>query len=158
MLDAGQSEAGNTIPAGRFCTTSMRWFSFLLAMCAGPVFGQQNLLSTLQITLVTDQIHEPTSITNAGDGSDRLFVSERAGRIWILDANRQLVATPFLDVHTRVGSVQGEQGLLSVAFHPDYENNGRFFVNYTDLGGNTVVSQFNVSGNPNVADAGSETI
>ncbi len=120
--------------------------------------AQQGLLGKLTLTPVNDQISTPTSIVNAGDGSNRLFITERAGRIWILDQNRQRLATPFLDINTLVGAANGEQGLLSVAFHPSYASNGRFFVNYTNLSGNTVVSQFTVSANPNVANAGSEQI
>ncbi len=64
--------------------------------------------------------------------------------------------TPFLDISDRVGSSGSEQGLLSVAFHPNYKENGRLFVDYTDTDGNTVVSRFQAQGNS--ADASSETI
>ncbi|MGB8982004.1 MAG: PQQ-dependent sugar dehydrogenase, partial [Anaerolineales bacterium] len=89
------------------------------------------------------------------DGSGRLFVIEKAGRIRIIE-NNQLLATPFLDVTDRVGSSSNEQGLLGLAFHPRYAENGRFFVNYTDLNGDTVIARFQVSGDPNAADPNSE--
>jgi glucose/arabinose dehydrogenase len=89
------------------------------------------------------------------DGSGRLFVIEKAGRIRILQ-NDQLLATPFLDISERVGSRGNEQGLLGLAFDPRYQQNGRFFVNYTDTNGNTVIARFQVSSDPNVADPQSE--
>jgi len=90
------------------------------------------------------------------DGSGRLFVIEKSGRIRIID-NNQLLETPFLDITDRVGSNGNEQGLLGLAFHPRYQENGRFFVNYTDTsGGDTVIARFQVSSDPNVADPNSE--
>jgi len=89
------------------------------------------------------------------DGSGRLFVIEKAGRIRIIE-NNQLLSTPFLDVTDRVGSSSNEQGLLGLAFHPQYAENGRFFVNYTDLNGDTVIARFQVSSDPNAADPNSE--
>jgi glucose/arabinose dehydrogenase len=89
------------------------------------------------------------------DGSGRLFVIEKTGRIRIIE-NNQLVETPFLDISDRVGSSGNEQGLLGLAFHPKYKENGRFFVNYTDNNGNTVIARFQVSSDPNVADPASE--
>lgn len=89
------------------------------------------------------------------DGSGRLFVIEKVGRIRIIE-NDQLVATPFLDISDRVGSNGNEQGLLGMAFHPQYAENGRLFVNYTDTNGDTVIARFQVSSDPNVADPASE--
>ena len=89
------------------------------------------------------------------DGSGRLFVIEKAGRIRILE-NDQLLETPFLDITDRVGSNGNEQGLLGLAFHPAYQENGRFFVNYTDTRGDTVIARFQVSDDPNVVDPNSE--
>jgi len=89
------------------------------------------------------------------DGSGRLFVIEKIGRIRIIE-NDQLIETPFLDISERVGSTGNEQGLLGLTFHPQYAQNGRFFVNYTDNNGNTVLARFQVSSEPNVADPKSE--
>ncbi len=69
-----------------------------------------------------------------------------------------MLPTPFLDISDRVESGSSERGLLSVAFHPDYAENGRFFVNYTNKDGDTVISRFQVTADPNVADAATETI
>ncbi|HEY9527726.1 MAG TPA: PQQ-dependent sugar dehydrogenase [Anaerolineales bacterium] len=90
------------------------------------------------------------------DGSGRLFVIEKVGRIRIIEGD-QLLETPFLDITDRVGSDGNEQGLLGFAFHPQYADNGRFFLNYTDRRGDTVVARFQVTSDPNLADPGSET-
>ena len=89
-------------------------------------------------------------------GDPRLFIVEQTGRIRILDAGGALHSTPFLDLR---GDVTGgnEQGLLGLAFHPDYASNGRFFVHYTDGRGDTVVERFTVSADPEVANPGSAT-
>src|SRR5215211_7912120 len=89
------------------------------------------------------------------DGSGRLFVIEKVGRIWIIE-NDQLLETPFLDITDRVGSSGNEQGLLGLAFHPGYQENGRFFVNYTDTRGDTVIARYQVSSEPNLGDPNSE--
>ena len=93
--------------------------------------------------IVTDGLVRPTYLTHAGD--DRLFVTEQPGRIRIIQ-NGHLLDRPFLDLTGKVLSRGNEQGLLSVAFHPDYAANGQFFVNYTRLGdGATVVERYSVS-------------
>jgi glucose/arabinose dehydrogenase len=89
------------------------------------------------------------------DGSGRLFIIEKAGRIRILQ-DGHLLEQPFLDITDRVGSSGNEQGFLGLAFHPQYAQNGRFFVNYTDKNGNTVIARFQVSGDPNLADPNTE--
>lgn len=89
-------------------------------------------------------------------GDPRLFVVEQAGRIRIV-RNGQLITRPFLDIAARVSS-GGERGLLSVAFHPSYRTNGFFFVNFTDLAGNTRIERFSVSADADVADAGSSKL
>jgi len=89
------------------------------------------------------------------DGSGLLFVIEKVGRIRIID-NSQLFETPFLDITDQVGSSGNEQGLLGLAFSPGYHENGRFFLNYTDAPGDTVIARFQVSSDPNAADPTSE--
>ena len=110
----------------------------------------------LALEPVAGGLESPVGIANAGDGSERLFVLEQVGRIRIV-RDRELVGTPYLDLTDRVGSSANEQGLLGLAFHPDYANNGTFFVNYTDRQGDTVVSRFSVSADPDRADSASET-
>jgi glucose/arabinose dehydrogenase len=84
-----------------------------------------------------------------------VLVVVKVGRIRIVE-NDQLLDTPFLDIADRVGSNGNEQGLLGLAFHPAYQENGRFFVNYTDTRGDTVIARFQVSSDPNLADPNSE--
>jgi glucose/arabinose dehydrogenase len=112
---------------------------------------QHGPFPTIQIQPVASGFASPVTVTNAGDGSGRLFIVEQFGRIRIL-VGGTVLPTPFLDIHDAV-SCCGEQGLLGLAFHPDYANNGFFYVYYTDLAGNIAVARYTVSaGDPNVAD------
>ena len=102
----------------------------------------------------------PLDLQHPGDGSNRLFVVEQAGIIKVFENDPSTTKSPvFLDLKNRVSS-GGERGLLGLAFHPNFEANGLFYVNYTT--GNplrTVISQFQVSqDNPNRADKNSETV
>jgi len=99
---------------------------------------------------------KPVDISNAGD--NRLFVTEKGGVIKIVSSNGVVLTTPFLDIDSRVNSAAGERGLLGLVFHPDYENNGYFYVNYTGLDGTTHISRFSLGDTPNVADPDSELI
>jgi glucose/arabinose dehydrogenase len=116
-------------------------------------------LPSIQISLqkIAGDLNRPVGMANAGDGSQRLFVLEKQGTIRIFD-NGGLLPSPFLDITERVGSTASEQGLLGLAFHPDYANNGLFFVNYTNLNGDTTISRFQVTGDPSQADPDSEQI
>ncbi len=103
----------------------------------------------------------PVALSNAGDGSGRIFILEKKGLVRVL-SNGQLLAIPFLDIRDRAGSKGSEQGLLGIAFHPDFKQNGFFYVDYTNNNGDTTISRF--SADPSaapadqVADAGSEKI
>lgn len=103
--------------------------------------------------LVASELERPLDIQNAGDGSGRLFIVEQAGVIRILQEGA-LLATPFLDIRERVDDTGNEQGLLGLAFHPEFAQNGFFYVNYTEAGGDTVIARFTASGN--LADPNSE--
>ena len=103
---------------------------------------------------LTNGLANATTIAQMGDS--RLFVTLQTGRIVIWDGTRVL-ATPFLDV-TALVAFSSEQGLLGLAFHPQYATNGWFFVNYTNTAGSTVVARYHVSSNPNVADSTSGVI
>jgi len=108
--------------------------------------------STAQWSLVVSDLEKPVDLQNAGD--DRLFVVEQSGVIRVLEAG-ELLTEPFLDLRDFVNASGNEQGLLGLAFHPNYAENGQFFVNYTDTRGNTVVARFSVSPDPNLADLNS---
>ena len=100
---------------------------------------------------------QPLFVTNAGDGSGRLFVVTKPGMIEILTKGVK-APTSFLDITDRVGPDGSEQGLLGLAFAPDYARSGLFYVDYIDRDGNTVVSRFTVTSDANVADPKSEQI
>jgi glucose/arabinose dehydrogenase len=106
---------------------------------------------------VADDFSQPLFVTNAGDSSGRLFVGGQQGRIWVI-LDSQVLPTAFLDIRARVNSGSNEQGLLGLAFHPQYEENGIFFVNYSATNGDTIISRFLVSADPNLADSTSEEI
>ncbi len=113
-------------------------------------------LAGIELELVVGDLRRPTFVGHAGDGSGRLFVVEKSGRVRIV-SDGVLFPEPFLDVTDRVGEMANEQGLLGLAFHPQYASNGRFFLNYIDRGGDTVVAEFQVSDDdPNRADPNSE--
>jgi hypothetical protein len=111
----------------------------------------------VELELVVAGLDTPVAIADAGDGSGRLFVVEKRGRIVVVQ-DGQLVDIPFLDITNRVGSSQNEQGLPGLAFHPEYAANGLFFVKYTNREGDTTVSRFAVGSATGQADPGSETI
>ncbi|MCZ2127719.1 MAG: PQQ-dependent sugar dehydrogenase [Anaerolineales bacterium] len=97
----------------------------------------------------------PVDLKSAMDGSGRLFVVEKYGAIRILQ-DGQLLDQPFLDIAERVNESGNEMGLLGLAFHPNFAENGYFYVNYTGAGGNSRVSRFTANGN--FADPSSEKI
>lgn len=118
------------------------------AIPAGPA-------TTISLAPIAAGFTRLVYLTHAGD--ERLFVVEQPGIISIIQ-NGQTLTPPFLDITGRVGSEDNEQGLLSLAFHPNYASNGYFFVNYTNTQGNTVISRFQVSNDPNQANPDSEEL
>jgi glucose/arabinose dehydrogenase len=100
-------------------------------------------------------LDQPVALTHAGDA--RLFITQQTGTV-VIDDVLGLRATPFLDIRSIVLS-GGERGLLSIAFHPHYRENGLFFVYYTNKNGDIVVARYKVSAaDPDLADAASGTI
>ena len=102
-------------------------------------------------------LSNPVQLTHAGDGSGRLFVLEKEGRVRIV-RDGALIKTPFLDISQRVSVEHLEQGLMNVAFPPSYVSRKRFYVSYTDTNGDTVISRFGTSADPDRADPESEEI
>jgi len=119
--------------------------------------------TSVVLTPIVSGLNRPLYVTNAGDGSNRLFVLEQSGEIWVIEDGVQL-QQPFLDVsqiisQSALTASYTEQGLLGIAFHPNYDSNGYFFINYTDRNGSTVVARYSVTlSNPNIADANSAQI
>lgn len=131
--------------------------TFLLILAAA-LFAM-NALADVDLKLVASGLDFPVYITASHDGSGRLFIIEQRGRIRVL-AGGNVQRTPFLDITDRV-NYGGEMGLLGLAFHPAYVSNGRFFINYTRNGPNgleTVIAEYSVSADPNVAAKDSEKI
>jgi glucose/arabinose dehydrogenase len=132
--------------------------ALLLALGCGGSGGPAPPINTelaLQLQQVATGLSGPVYVTSP-PGDARLFIVEQPGRIRIVQ-NGQLVATPFLDIISRVGS-GGERGMLSVAFHPQYSTNGFFYVYFTATNGDIRIERFRVSSNPNVADPGSSKV
>ncbi len=113
---------------------------------------------SVQLVSVVEGFDRPIYVTGAGDGSGRLFVVEQPGVIQIVKDGEWL-ETPFLDIRSLINSGGSERGLLGLAFHPDYAKNGLFFVDYTDVNGDTAVARYHVSvDNPDLADPDSAAV
>jgi glucose/arabinose dehydrogenase len=111
----------------------------------------------LRLEQFAEGLDAPIGLTSAGDGSGRLYVNEQAGRVRIVEKDGSLRGQPFVDLSDRIAS-GGERGLLGLAFHPQYADNRRLFVNYTDLDGNTVISELTASADGLSADPASEKV
>lgn len=125
---------------------------------AGAPVSSLPPLQSIELDLVFDGFRQPTVLT-APTGDDRIFVAQRVGVIRILDENREMLDPAFLDITDRVLAGGIEQGLLGLAFHPDYASNGRFFVYYTDKEGRRQLSEFAASvSDPSRANPESEKV
>lgn len=125
------------------------FFFFLLSV-------EQVYAELLNLVPFASGFSDITTVTNAGD--DRLFVVEQSGLIKVVSSQGVVNPVSFLDIRDRVDDVGFEEGLLGLAFHPQYQSNGYFFVYYTALDGTSRLSRFQVSKNQWFADANSETI
>ena len=107
------------------------------------------------------QFTRPVDLAHPGDGTSRLFVVEQSGKIHVFE-NRSDVssASLFLNIEDRVNDPGNEEGLLGIAFHPEFETNGYFYVDYTAANPRrTVIARYTVSGgNPSAADRNSEQV
>ncbi len=147
-----ECDDGDTTP-GDGCDASCQ-LEDLSALCAGvpSVAG-----TTISSEIVISGLDNPVHLTAPALDPSRLFIVEQPGVIRIIK-DGSLLPEPFLDIADRV-NFGGERGLLGIAFHPDYESNGRFFVNYTRVpDGDTVIGRYQVTGDPDVADPDSEII
>ncbi len=122
-----------------------------------PEVAPDPLGARIELRPVASGFESPLLVTNASDGSGRLFVVEQTGRIKIVTQKGRVSADVFLDVSDRIVA-GGEQGLLGLAFEPDYAESGRFYINYTNGDGDTVVARYRVSEDPNRADPGSAEV
>ncbi len=111
----------------------------------------------IRFTPVTSGLTNPSDIQNAGDGSGRLFLAQQNGLIRIL-RNGALLGTPFLNIGSKTEG-SGERGLLGLAFSPNYSANRRFYVYYTALNGDIVISMFRANANnPDIADTAEQIL
>ncbi|MBI3968537.1 MAG: PQQ-dependent sugar dehydrogenase, partial [Chloroflexi bacterium] len=116
--------------------------------------------TNVRLERVVTGLRQPVGIATPGDGSGRLFIVEKNGTIRIV-RNGSVVSEPFFDVTALIGkrNARGElgyeQGLLGLAFHPQYRANGFFYINYTDRNGDTVVDRYHRTDNPDRADPNS---
>ncbi len=129
-------------------------FSCLLAFYALFLTATGYSQTPLAIDTVCSGLVRPVFVTFAPGDSNRIFILEQPGRIRVV-RNDTLLSRSFLDIETIVGSTGNEQGLLGLAFHPNYQSNGFFYVNYTDNAGNTVVARYSVTTNRDSANANS---
>ncbi len=130
--------------------TAMKSALLAVALALAPVAASAQIIGA---QLIANGFEAPVFVT-APPGDSRLFIVDQPGRIWILQ-DGQVLPEPFLDVSDLV-RYGGERGLLGLAFHPGYADNGRFFVDYTNRDGDTRVVEYRVSAdNPNQADANS---
>ncbi len=146
-----ECDDGNTDP-GDGCGATCRLES-TTAICTGVPTVAGTSLATVR---VASGLSNPVYLAAPRLDPQRLFVVEQPGRIRIVK-NGVLLPKPFLAIESKV-KFSGEQGLLSVAFHPDYESNGRFFVYYVDDASQLTIARYHVSADPDRADPTSEKI
>ncbi len=134
----------------------MRHLLPCLLACTAIIGGLH--AQTVELQALGIAFDDPVALAHAGDG--RLFVVERQGRIRIVGPDGRARSQPFLDITAQVLDAGNEQGLLGLAFHPGYPQNGFFYVHYTTGTGNGTsrISRFSVSADPDIADPTSEVV
>ncbi len=132
--------------------------AFILLTLSAISFGQGALPFTIRTQTVLSNLAAPILATNAKDGSKRLFVVLKGGTIRVMNPG-ETTTSLFMDITTKIRSTGSEQGLLGLAFHPQFAANGYFFVNYTRVSdGGTVVARYNAFNNNTQGDPNSEVI
>src|SRR5690606_31695221 len=175
---------GNRWPSGKGrqrgdSTMTSRRLVGLLVLAAGIVLAAGVLMdrpftesqASVGLELVAAGFNSPVHLVSPPDGTGRRFVVDRAGVVYIIDDEDRVLDEPFLDLRDSVVPLRpayDERGLLGFAFHPDYADNGRFFVYYSipprpqappGFDHTSRVAEFTVSAdNPNRADRGSERV
>src|SRR5262245_4779314 len=137
----------------------------LFAVCASAADGVDTSPLPLKTVRAFPNLkpRRPVAITPAGDGTNRLFIVSEFGQLLVIPNDQNVSETKtFLDIEPKVDyeEKENEEGLLGLAFHPKYKQNGEFFVHYTAKSPphTTVISRFKVSKDPDVADAKSEEV
>jgi len=131
--------------------------SVICALLLILVFATQSFPQTpLTTTPIASGLSSPLYLTAPAGDTQRVFIVEQVGRVRIVK-NGSLLPGNFLNIQTKV-SGGGERGLLGLAFHPQYDSNGYFYVNYTNTSGNTVIARYQVTANPDSADTSTAQI
>jgi glucose/arabinose dehydrogenase len=125
-------------------------FLAVVVLCTSTIYSQQYVNYALVPGAVG--LQAPVEVVNAGDGTNRLFIVQQNGVIRIYETGTGLRTDTFLFIRHRI-AFGGEEGLLSLAFHPAYETNGYFYIYYNNLNGDITVARYQVSANPNRADS-----
>lgn len=128
------------------------FFVILLGMGGGKTSPNSLNGVAIELELVAQGLDQPVGLTHAGDGSGKIYITLQGGKILVFDGTQKRT---FLDI-TSLTKGEREKGLLGTAFHPNYQENGFFYVNYTDLSGATVIARFTRSSDPEIADPDSE--
>ncbi len=151
-----------TIPLACFCVFSSLAVLDLAQRRVQPVSQPESGTlppPVIDSTRIVGGLAFPIYVTQSPGDNVRLFIVEKPGRIRIFNLQTQAMnGVSFLDIDALVGggsSTNDERGLLGLAFHPNYQSNGFFYVNYTNNSGNTVIARYTVSANPDLADSGS---
>ncbi len=165
VLGWGKTHITITASASNANTTNDTGYGKIRGIKVVILPGNDNA-ETITLEKIASHLKSPVLLTNAGDGSNRLFVVEKTGTIDIIK-NGTPLSTPFLDIKSKLSKLTpfyDERGLLGLTFHPDYQTNGRFFVFYsapTSTSGmdhKDVIAEYHVSVNPDIADPTSEII
>ncbi|MGN6509965.1 MAG: PQQ-dependent sugar dehydrogenase [Chitinophaga sp.] len=167
----------NSTPATSQSRSAIPGALAFIAVCTLLVYGCKKFddLPKKEVTveLIAEGLVSPLGAIESPDNTGRLFILDQAGRIWIVDKNGQKLPTPFIDVSGMMVTLNpnyDERGLLGFAFHPDYQQNGKFYLYYNRParpggpvpGANwnnlSRIAEFKVSANPNLADMSSERV
>lgn len=132
------------------------WLAAIIGGFLGGALETKAVTPPIKAKRVADGLSNPLFVAYVPGDYNRVFIVEQCGQIKILTGGG-ILPTPFLNISLKT-TCGGEQGLLGLAFHPDYASNGQFFVDYTDLSGTTTIARYTVSANPNVANMSEEKL
>jgi len=158
-LPIGFGEISIDITIGNTIGKTIKGKIFLFLISLSPKIN-------VKYDIIAEGFNSPIYLTNAGDGTNRLFVVDQIGKIYVIE-NNKLIDRPFLDIENKIVELDftyDERGLLGLTFHPNYEENGKFYVYYSspksgeNINHETILSEFHVSQNPNIANDESERI
>jgi cysteine-rich repeat protein len=147
-----ECDDGNNTP-GDGCSSACQLES-TAAVCEGVPTSSS---TTLGAQLVTTGLNRPLAVAAPPLDTRRVFIATQPGEVWVVKDGVRL-SQPFIDLTGRVPCCTDERGLLGIAFHPSYEENGWFFLYYVDNNNLSTLSRFTVSADPDVADVASEKI